>query len=208
VVALSELQANGQPHMYRNSLRHASRRLLLPTECELEVEPAEDLVTSAPSNPHDFGAIALTASPACLLPVPVSSAISPWSDFVRLLPKLRSGMMKHWLIVLTEHAILVIDAMALLVIAIGTVEALIRGTAVMLASPSGHERRDVWLRYARWLVAGLTFQLAADIVETSITDDWLTIGRLAAIAVIRTFLNFFLERDLNDVRERQRDVTE
>jgi uncharacterized membrane protein len=68
---------------------------------------------------------------------------------------------------------------------------------------SGHERRDVWLRYTRWLVAGLTFQLAADIIETSISTGWESVGRLAAIAVIRTFLNYFLERDLSEVRERQ-----
>jgi uncharacterized membrane protein len=61
----------------------------------------------------------------------------------------------------------------------------------------------VWLRYARWLVAGLTFQLAADIIETSITTSWDAVGRLAAIALIRTFLNYFLERDLEDVRQRQ-----
>jgi hypothetical protein len=73
------------------------------------------------------------------------------------------------------------------------------------ASASGHERRDVCLRYARWLVAGLTSQLAADIIETSITTSWEALGRLAAIAVIRTFLNFFLERDLAEVRERQHE---
>jgi uncharacterized membrane protein len=54
------------------------------------------------------------------------------------------------------------------------------------------------------LVAGLTFQLAADIIETSITPEWDDIGRLAVIAILRTFLNFFLERDLADVRDRQR----
>jgi uncharacterized membrane protein len=59
------------------------------------------------------------------------------------------------------------------------------------------------LRYARWLVAGLTFQLAADIIETSISTGWESVGRLAAIAVIRTCLNYFLERDLTEVRERQ-----
>jgi uncharacterized membrane protein len=79
------------------------------------------------------------------------------------------------------------------------------GARVMLASGSGHARRDVWLRHARWPVAGLTFQLAADIIETAITTSWDAIGRLAAIAVIRTFLNYFLERDLTEVRERQRD---
>jgi uncharacterized membrane protein len=114
--------------------------------------------------------------------------------------------MKEWLIFVTESAIVVIDWMALVIILIGTVEAFFRGLGAMLASPSGHERRDIWLRYARWLVAGLTFQLAADIIETSITTDWQAVGRIAAIAVIRTFLNYFLERDLAEVRERQNEV--
>jgi uncharacterized membrane protein len=38
--------------------------------------------------------------------------------------------------------------------------------------------------------------LAADIVRTVIAPTWVDNGQLAAIAVIRTFLNFFLERDL------------
>ena len=79
------------------------------------------------------------------------------------------------------------------------------GLRVMLGSGSGHVQRDAWLRYARWLVVGLTFQLAADIIETSISTSWEAIGRLAAIAVIRTFLNYFLERDLAEMRERQHE---
>ena len=53
-------------------------------------------------------------------------------------------------------------------------------------------------------MAALTFQLAADIIETSITTRWEALGRLAAIAVIRTFLNYFLERDIADTRARER----
>lgn len=109
----------------------------------------------------------------------------------------------EWLTGITEYIVVAIDILALIVVAIGTGEAFIRGMLLMFSSPSAHERRDVWLRYARWLVAGLTFQLAADIIETSITTGWDAVGRLAAIAVIRTFLNFFLERDLVEVRERQ-----
>lgn len=113
--------------------------------------------------------------------------------------------MKEWLIFVTEHAIVIIDAMAFVIVVIGTVEAFYCGLRAMLSTPSGHERRDIWLRYARWLVAGLTFQLAADIIETSITTDWQAVGRIAAIAVIRTFLNYFLDRDLAEIRERQRE---
>ena len=111
--------------------------------------------------------------------------------------------LKDWLAFLTEHAVVVIDAMVLVLVVVGTVETFINGLRVMLTSRSGHERRDVWLRYARWLVAGLTFQLAGDIIETAVAPTWEDIGRLAAIAVIRTFLNYFLERDLAEVRERQ-----
>ena len=111
--------------------------------------------------------------------------------------------MREWLAVATEYTTLIIDSLALLVIAVGTFEAFVNGLRVMLFSGSGHVKRDVWLRYARWLVVGLTFQLAADIIETSISTSWEAIGRLAAIAVIRTFLNYFLERDLAEMREPQ-----
>jgi uncharacterized membrane protein len=67
--------------------------------------------------------------------------------------------------------------------------------------------REIWLRYTRWLVAALTFQLAADIIETSISSSWETIARVGSVALIRTFLNYFLDRDLIEVRARQREKT-
>lgn len=116
-------------------------------------------------------------------------------------------MVREWLILVTQGAIVVIDVLALIVVLVGTAQAFYYGMQVMLSSREGHERRDVWLRYGRWLVAALTFQLAADIIETSITTDWQAVGRIAAVAVIRTFLNFFLDRDIDEVRRRQREVT-
>ena len=99
---------------------------------------------------------------------------------------------------LAAHYIaLMLEALALLVIAIGAVEAAIGIFRVMLARhASDAEKRAVWLGFARWLVAGLTFQLAADIVHTTVTPGWDEIGRVAAIAAIRTFLTFFLDRDI------------
>ena len=111
-------------------------------------------------------------------------------------------MFEQWLVEFTHTAIRIIDLMALLIVLVG--EAFIAGLALMLPSRTGHERGDVWLRYARWLVAGLTFQLAADIIETTITTDMESVARLGLIAVIRTLLNYFLERDMAEVRERDR----
>jgi len=47
-------------------------------------------------------------------------------------------------------------------------------------------------------MAGLTFQLANDIIISARAPNWDDIGRLAAIAFIRTFLNFFIERDIRE----------
>ena len=110
--------------------------------------------------------------------------------------------MHEWLIVASEFAITLIDFIALFFIVVGTVRAAVSAAPAVFAPLSALQRREVWLHYARWLVAGLTFQLAADIIETAITTDWETIGRVAAIAVIRTFLNYFLERDMSEAREQ------
>ena len=115
--------------------------------------------------------------------------------------------MREWLVVVTEYAILAIDGVAMLVVVVGTAEAFFDGLRVLVSSKTSHEKREVWLRYARWLVVGLTFQLAADIIETSIRTSWEAIAELGAIAVIRTFLNYFLERDLAEVRERNRQTS-
>ncbi len=54
------------------------------------------------------------------------------------------------------------------------------------------------LRFARFLAMALELQLAADILSTAVAPSWDQIGKLGAIAVIRTALNFFLHRELRE----------
>jgi uncharacterized membrane protein len=110
--------------------------------------------------------------------------------------------MREWLAIVSEPAIALIDAIALFVILLGTIEVTVTVARASFKPLGDKIARQAWLRYARWLVAGLTLQLAADIIETSISTSWQTIGRVGAIAVIRTFLNYFLERD---VQQQQRE---
>ena len=49
---------------------------------------------------------------------------------------------------------------------------------------------------ARYLALALEFELGADILGTAISPSWDQIGKLGAIAVIRTGLNFFLSMEL------------
>ncbi len=107
--------------------------------------------------------------------------------------------MEEWLHLVTKEIVVVIDAMALIIVAIGTAEAFFTGLWAAFPAPAHRRFREILVRYGRWLVGGFTFQLAADIIETSITPTWQEVGQPGAIAVVRTFLNYFLERDLAEL---------
>ncbi len=104
----------------------------------------------------------------------------------------------------TQHAvrqavdwiILVTEAAGALIIAVGVVIALI-----MLVGTLGNATRPwSWTRVrlvlGSYLVLGLEFQLAADILKTAIAPSFTEIGQLAAIAGIRTVLNYFLTKEI------------
>lgn len=57
---------------------------------------------------------------------------------------------------------------------------------------------EVRLRLGRWLVVALEFQIAADILRTAIAPTWNEIGQLAAVIVLRTVLNFFLQKEIEN----------
>jgi len=98
-----------------------------------------------------------------------------------------------------RYVSMAIELIAIVVIAIGAIEAVI---GIGRVGRHTADRRVVWLDFARWLVAGMTFQLAADVVNTSFDPSWDQIGRLAAIAGIRTFLSFFLDREMETRTEQ------
>lgn len=105
--------------------------------------------------------------------------------------------MEDMLRIVAVQAALLLEAAAITVIAIGGVEAICRVLWPLLQRRMTHGvRRVAWLGLARWLVLGLEFMLAADIVRTVIEPSWVELGQLGATALIRTFLNYFLERDL------------
>jgi uncharacterized membrane protein len=97
---------------------------------------------------------------------------------------------------------LTVEAAAAVLVAIGALEAL-WGIVNSLfgVGPKIGRRKAIWLRFGVWLLLGLEFELAADIVRTAIAPTWNDIGQLSAIGLIRTFLNFFLEKDLEKYGE-------
>jgi uncharacterized membrane protein len=96
-----------------------------------------------------------------------------------------------------EWTRLVLETLGIATIAIGA------GAVVVRIARQTRTERHVNLTetrviLARYLVLALEFQLAADVLETAILPEWSKIGQLAAIAAIRTALNYFLSKELSE----------
>lgn len=105
--------------------------------------------------------------------------------------------MERWFVAIVDGASLAVEAAAALLLTWGAASALLSILALaarQLLTPDA--QRAVWLRLARWLVLSLEFQLTADLLRTSISQTWTDIGHVAALALVRTFLNRALEADL------------
>jgi len=91
------------------------------------------------------------------------------------------------------------DLAAVMVVAFGVLEAFLKLLWIAVTPSATHgERKAIWRRFGMWLLLGLESELAADIIGSVVSPTWQDIGELGAIAVIRTFLNYFLERDLSE----------
>jgi uncharacterized membrane protein len=97
---------------------------------------------------------------------------------------------------------LLVQGFAVVLIAYGAFETFVRvvGEVTGRMTRPDNWRQHLFVGFGRWLILGLEFALAADIVNSVISPTWNDIGQLAAIAVIRTFLNYFLERDIIEAR--------
>jgi uncharacterized membrane protein len=113
----------------------------------------------------------------------------------------------------TRYLATAVEAGAALIVAVAAIQALIRVFALLGRSPlstgkeAEHSKEDIRLSFGRWLALALEFMLAGDILRTTIAPTWNEIGQLAAIVVLRTVLNYFLQMEI-DRAERNRGMPE
>ncbi|MER7268109.1 DUF1622 domain-containing protein [Micromonospora carbonacea] len=93
-------------------------------------------------------------------------------------------------------AVAVVEVAGAAVIFVGAVWAALRFVVEGLRHRSAAVFTPIRLTLGRFLTLGLEFQLAADILRTAVSPTFDQIGKLAAIAAIRTALNFFLRREI------------
>jgi uncharacterized membrane protein len=101
--------------------------------------------------------------------------------------------------------------------AVEILAAIIIGIAVMqtlfsylsLFKPSGKKitKEEIRLQFGSSVAVSLELLLGADVLATAVAPTWDEIGKLAAIAILRTALNYFLEIELNKMHVRNRVST-
>lgn len=97
-----------------------------------------------------------------------------------------------------SHIALAAELACVVCVAVGAAIAGVR-VCLGLARGKGTDptvRRAIFVGFAGWIILALEFALGADIVRTAIAPTWDQIGQLAAIATIRTVLNYFLEKEV------------
>ena len=98
------------------------------------------------------------------------------------------------------------EALAVIIIGVGLVVGAYFWVRTMFSkSFEGYVKTRLIM--SRFLVLALEFQLAADILATASEPSWEQLGRLGAIAVIRTFLNYFLSKEVKEIEEEESAVS-
>lgn len=103
---------------------------------------------------------------------------------------------------LIEYLARGVEFAAAVLIGLAAIEATVKSVVLFFTRSAPPEaKNEVRLTLGRWLAVGLEFELAADILNTAVTPTWNDIEKLAAIATLRTALNYFLEREIRQESE-------
>lgn len=103
----------------------------------------------------------------------------------------------------------VVELIGAVVIGVGVIVAF---TAYVLSELRVRPRpyEGIRLLLGRFLALGLEFQLASDILGTAVSPTFAEIGKLGAIATIRTILNYFLAQEIERAQlvvDQERNAT-
>ena len=107
---------------------------------------------------------------------------------------------ERWLSQTVDLLVRLVEAGGALIIFVGAMVAFVRFVVVGLRERRTESFVPVRLGLGRFLALGLEFQLASDILRTAIAPTLREIAELAAVAAIRTALNYFLGREIKEER--------
>ncbi len=102
-----------------------------------------------------------------------------------------------------------IECIALLILAFAILKSIQKLPSILKRNHRQKNLLSILLNLGMSLALSLEFLLAADIAATAVSPSWDSLGKLAAISGIRTFLNFFLQKEVKELEaEKLAQVTD
>lgn len=112
---------------------------------------------------------------------------------------------EQWIVAAVQWLKLGVEAVGALIICYGVILAIYQFAAHFLDKKTDNLNR-VRLTLGKYLTLALEFQVGADILSTAIAPSWEQIGKLAAVVAIRTVLNYFLTKEVENEQKREEEA--
>ena len=114
---------------------------------------------------------------------------------------LADGFGEHNLEDVVNVLVQIVEAAGAAIIFVGAAIAFVRFLLIAFRREGMDPFAQLRLDLGRFLVLGLEFQLAADILRTAVAPNFTELAQLATVAAIRTALNFFLGLEIKEETE-------
>jgi uncharacterized membrane protein len=99
-----------------------------------------------------------------------------------------------------SHAV---EILAAFIIGLGILNVLVTYLLALFPKQSGFYKQAIRVQFGSSVAVALELLLGADVLATAVAPSWDAIGKLAAIAIIRTALNYFLNKELKEVADQK-----
>ena len=95
-----------------------------------------------------------------------------------------------------------VEIMAAVIIGIAVIKTLLNYTQNLQRRKDFISKEEIRVQFGSSVAVSLELLLGADVLATAVAPSWNDIGKLAAIAVLRTALNYFLEKELKHMHSK------
>ena len=101
---------------------------------------------------------------------------------------------------ITVYGSAVAEILSALIICMALIKAFYNYSVSLLSKQTNIVPELIRLNFGREISLALEILIAADVLATAIAPSWDELGKLGAVVLIRTVLNFFLEKELHKIK--------
>ena len=110
--------------------------------------------------------------------------------------KVMEEIAKH-ITINVSHAV---EILAAVIIGIAVIKTLWNYFSLLKSNAYKISKEEIRVQFGSSVAVSLELLLGADVLATAVAPSWNDIGKLAAIAILRTALNYFLEKELKHIK--------